>query len=718
MADDAIKRLIELGINATPALRELDKLGKETAKQTQSIQGIEKQMQSFASSFVTGLSIGAITAFASQAIGAFKGMIDTLDALDEKSQNLGISVERLQTLGATFELSGVKSEKLEMALGKLAGTMADLDSPTNNAARLLREVGVAAGDDAYEAMLKIADVFANAPDGIDKTAYAIEVFGAKIGPQLVAALNGGRAGIQSTEAEMEKLGITSAETAKLAGEFNDNMDKLERMASQVGLAIARDLLPQLVAVSERLLRNVKDGTVWLDFWQRYKKWTKDFWSGGDSAAELTALDAQRAWEDAGAAAIAAQTAIVQAGKAGEVPKAAAPAKTPKPKSGGSKTTKEQLSEWDKWLESLKKLDEQTDNTDAKVQHLEGMLNDLAAAGITNTQWTEALRKELEKLRPDPVAKALEKISDAAKEIDENTPRMIVALQMQLEALEVAGLGATTQARLLREELLKMQGVSDPIAQVNYELGEMEKTMKRNADMSRAWVVALFEGTASAEQYTKGSAKYFDDTGLAIDKTKDKTKSLSDSIGEMSAKFVGDFSDKLIDSFGQVGASFENMIADMIKQLAKLLLNSQFQALFKSVEGAGGWGALFSAAGAAKGAAWNASGVEYMARGGILNQPMFFANGGRLAVAGEAGPEGVVPLRRGASGDLGVAASPVNIEVNNYTDTSVQTSSRDNVDMSKTITVEIRRQVKQALTDGSMDRTMRSAYGLSRQPVIG
>ena len=49
-----------------------------------------------------------------------------------------------------------------------------------------------------------------------------------------------------------------------------------------------------------------------------------------------------------------------------------------------------------------------------------------------------------------------------------------------------------------------------------------------------------------------------------------------------------------------------------------------------------------------------------AKGGIVNKPTMFAyaNGGtgRFGLMGEAGPEAIMPLRRGANGKLGVQAS--------------------------------------------------------------
>jgi len=44
-----------------------------------------------------------------------------------------------------------------------------------------------------------------------------------------------------------------------------------------------------------------------------------------------------------------------------------------------------------------------------------------------------------------------------------------------------------------------------------------------------------------------------------------------------------------------------------------------------------------------------------ASGGIVSAPSYFPTGGRLGVMGEAGPEAILPLSRGADGRLGVAA---------------------------------------------------------------
>lgn len=55
-----------------------------------------------------------------------------------------------------------------------------------------------------------------------------------------------------------------------------------------------------------------------------------------------------------------------------------------------------------------------------------------------------------------------------------------------------------------------------------------------------------------------------------------------------------------------------------------------------------------------------------AEGGVVSQPTYFPMGGGMGLMGEAGSEAILPLKRGADGALGVAASgggPVQIVFN-------------------------------------------------------
>jgi len=59
---------------------------------------------------------------------------------------------------------------------------------------------------------------------------------------------------------------------------------------------------------------------------------------------------------------------------------------------------------------------------------------------------------------------------------------------------------------------------------------------------------------------------------------------------------------------------------------------------------------------ANGGAFNGNGIRAYASGDVFNRPTMFAYGGGLGVMGEAGPEAVMPLKRGANGKLGVSVN--------------------------------------------------------------
>jgi phage-related minor tail protein len=79
---------------------------------------------------------------------------------------------------------------------------------------------------------------------------------------------------------------------------------------------------------------------------------------------------------------------------------------------------------------------------------------------------------------------------------------------------------------------------------------------------------------------------------------------------------------------------------------------------KPTSGAGNiWTSIFSGLGFAKGGVFAQGGaVTAFARGGIVNHPTVFPFARGVGLMAEAGPEAIMPLRRGADGRLGVAAA--------------------------------------------------------------
>src|SRR5436309_8360193 len=108
--------------------------------------------------------------------------------------------------------------------------------------------------------------------------------------------------------------------------------------------------------------------------------------------------------------------------------------------------------------------------------------------------------------------------------------------------------------------------------------------------------------------------------------------------------------------GATGAkSFDSVLKSLALRLSSLSLN----LALKPVTGAltSGLTNLFSGLTAPTPSAANEGPVQPFAKGGVIATPSFFPLGGnRAGLAGEAGPEAIMPLARGPDGRLGVASS--------------------------------------------------------------
>ena len=194
-----------------------------------------------------------------------KSAIDTGDALDEMSQRVGVSVETLSVWKPAAEQSGVSGESFEKGLRKLSTTMLEAATGSEDAARGFSAVGVEFKNQdgtlraTDQVLLDLAERFKAMPDGAEKTALAVQLFG-KSGAELIPFLNQGRDGINELATEMQALGVQmSSETAAQAGNFNDALDKLKLATTSIGNQIIASLLPALNDMAGGMVESAKQG---------------------------------------------------------------------------------------------------------------------------------------------------------------------------------------------------------------------------------------------------------------------------------------------------------------------------------------------------------------------------------------------------------------------------------------------------------------------------
>lgn len=124
-----------------------------------------------------------------------------------------------------------------------------------------------------------------------------------------------------------------------------------------------------------------------------------------------------------------------------------------------------------------------------------------------------------------------------------------------------------------------------------------------------------------------------------------------------------------------GVVFDGMkLSDALKGVARSMSETVFNTAMKPVQNAvvgflaNGVNALLSGVMPfAKGAAFSQGRVMPFAKGGVVSQATSFPMRGGTGLMGEAGPEAIMPLARGADGRLGVQAAgggrPVTVVMN-------------------------------------------------------
>ena len=117
-----------------------------------------------------------------------------------------------------------------------------------------------------------------------------------------------------------------------------------------------------------------------------------------------------------------------------------------------------------------------------------------------------------------------------------------------------------------------------------------------------------------------------------------------------------FGRQMTRAFAQVafeGKKIGDVLKSLALQLSKLVLKAAFRPLERAI--GSGFSQLFSGLTGGRGGGGSGGGKLFpFASGGVINSPISFPLGGRsTGLAGESGPEAIIPLARGADGRLGV-----------------------------------------------------------------
>jgi hypothetical protein len=199
-------------------------------------------------------ALGALAPIATiGGLGALVGRtIELGDSMNDMSQRTGVSVESLAKFRKAAATSGTDIDAVAKSLVKLSkGLYETSQTGKGPASEALQTLGISATDaagklkTADQVTLEIANKFKTMPDGIEKTALAMQLFG-KSGADMIPMLNEGGKAIESLSVKM------TAAFAKKADEYNDKLAMLGGKVGGLAAGLTVALLPALDATATAL----------------------------------------------------------------------------------------------------------------------------------------------------------------------------------------------------------------------------------------------------------------------------------------------------------------------------------------------------------------------------------------------------------------------------------------------------------------------------------
>ena len=291
----------------------------------------------------------------------------------------------------------------------------------------------------------------------------------------------------------------------------------------------------------------------------------------------------------------------------------------------------------------------------------------------------------------------------------------------------AGAMRGSQDAILRGQFSALQGQvvadAEATARLNAETAKLNETMKGGAktinDVEKE-AARLYESTRTeAERFAAEQEKI---------ETLYRTGAISGevytrAIEDLNAKFdpftklvagvASTVENELNSAFASVlkgtadlGDALLSFASNVLAKVAQDLFAQQFAGpIAEGIKG------IFSA----NGNVFNQSGVTAFANGGVVGGPTVFPFANGIGLMGEAGPEAIMPLSRGADGKLGVVAANGNsapkVVINNYSGQEATAST----DSAGNIVVEIGRAIAQDITSGGPTyRAIRTTFGLGNR----
>ena len=425
-------------------------------------------------------------------------------------------------------------------------------------------------------------------------------------------------------------------------------------------------------------------------------------------------------------------------------------------------TEDAIKTWQEWFEQITGVNKGLFTTGAQAGKLyaEGMSSglqqsqDLADALGKDFDLSEALKNQMSQVESD----ISQLLSIPAQEIDDqfllandSIKKLIETykdLEVQAKKADVADTIADLQAQVdnlgkseadLTLETLAANGATEDQIEKAKELLALLETDETVLSWQDKITVSLEKALSELNLFSEEANKLiaelgtqmlsitfdsalsgFSEFGKALGEGKDAADSLGQALSAMSQKIL----QQLPTMFLQAGLQ-------LIAQ-GQWALGLGFIAAAGSTALIGGYveGKTGDTEKNAKGGVYGDAGYTAFAKGGaftnsIVDRPTFFkfARGGGFGTGlmGEAGPEAIMPLKRGSDGTLGVSVSGQNgfvmqVVINNYSSEKITAEEKTDMDGQRKLEITVGAMINQHISGGKADKALGSRYGLKAQGV--
>ena len=212
-----------------------------------------------------GAAIGtAIAGTATAVTYAIRSAISSMDQLNKMAQQIGVATEELTSLRyAAEQMANVTAGQFDMALRRMNRRISEAAEGGGPAADALKRMGLEARELARlspdEQFRKFAEAIRQTSTQGERLRNVMALMDTE-GMPLVAMMQQGGDAIRAVEEEAVRLGLTiGTDAANAASDFESNMTRLKSSLAGVTTQVASDLLPDLVRLTDEMVRTGTEG---------------------------------------------------------------------------------------------------------------------------------------------------------------------------------------------------------------------------------------------------------------------------------------------------------------------------------------------------------------------------------------------------------------------------------------------------------------------------